>query len=419
MKTNCKLFFNCLTNYKITDIISIGGRMKKRISSILILLTICIMPLINVNAKTINDMENELAQLQKSYNAAKNKANMTQAELNKVKANIASTEAEIKNTQNEMIKAENDIQESEKSIEEKKEQINQMLLYLQLSGEDQSFINYLFEADDYTEFIYRYSVVSQLSDYNKKLMDELTKLIASLQNSKTELAKKQAELEQKSTELQGQYAIIQVQYKSEQSDGATIEDQIEAKKKEIKNATKRCNGNKNININTCSGGAAAVDGWTYPLDYWDSQSSEYGEWRGNVQHFAVDLWFKDEKEGNNVYAVAEGEVAWTKTSTCGGNVVQIRHVLSNGSYVISLYMHLLEMYVKQGDTVTKGQVIGLSGGGPRERAKTGDHCTEAAHLHFAMSDGWNLIGLSRDKGNTFDPVRYFPAMSGYYASYHK
>ena len=152
----CKFSPNYLTKNKNIDIISIGGRMKNKISSILILLTIWIIPLINVNAKTISDMDNELAQLQKSYNAAKNKANMTQAELNKVKANISSTEAEIKNTQNEIIKAENDIQESEKSIEEKKEQTNQMLLYLQLAGKDESYLKYLFEADDYTEFIYRY-----------------------------------------------------------------------------------------------------------------------------------------------------------------------------------------------------------------------------------------------------------------------
>ena len=193
----CKFSPNYLTKNKNIDIISIGGRMKNKISSILILLTIWIIPLINVNAKTISDMDNELAQLQKSYNAAKNKANMTQAELNKVKANISSTEAEIKNTQSEIIKAENDIQESEKSIEEKKEQTNQMLLYLQLAGKDESYLNYLFEADDYTEFIYRYSVVSQLSDYNQKLMDELNTLIEKLQDDKKNMAEKQTQLEQK------------------------------------------------------------------------------------------------------------------------------------------------------------------------------------------------------------------------------
>ena len=418
--------------------------MIRKISSILILLTIWIIPLINVNAKTINDMENELAQLQKSYNVAKSKVNMTQAELNKVKANIASTEEEIKNTQNEITKAENDIQKSEKSIEEKKEQINQMLLYLQLSGEEKSFINYLVEADDYTEFIYRYSVVTQLSNYNKKLMNKLTELIETLQNSKTELAKKQEELERKNTELQSQYAIIQVQYKNDQDSGLGLADQIEAKKKEIKVAIKRCDGNKNININSCSGAASVVDGWTYPLKKF-YQSSPYAELRESGKHYAVDLSIS---EGNNVYAVANGEVIYSdlannnpetkipicnnnsdskKNSSllpspsynchCGGYIIQIRHELLDGSYYVSLYMHLLESYVEVGDVVTKGQVIGLSGGGRQEAEKWTDQCTEGAHLHFSMSYGSNLIEKSNILGNTFNPIKFFPAMTGKGAKY--
>lgn len=404
----CKFSPNYLTKNKNIDIISIGGRMKNKISSILILLTIWIIPLINVNAKTISDMDNELAQLQKSYNAAKNKANMTQAELNKVKANISSTEAEIKNTQNEIIKAENDIQESEKSIEEKKEQTNQMLLYLQLAGKDESYLNYLFEADDYTEFIYRYSVVSQLSDYNQKLMDELNTLIEKLQDDKKNMAEKQTQLEQKKSELQSQYAIIQVQYKSDQDDGIDLQEQINQMKKEIKAAETRCGGNRNINVNSCSGAAAAVDGWTYPLKHF-YQSSIYAESRGDVRHYAVDLAIS---EGNNVYAVANGTVKSVTTSTCGGMVIQIAHYYK-GAWYRSLYMHLLTGYVQTGQTVTGGQVIGLSGGGSQEKAKWGDHCTEGAHLHFTMSDGESAILSSKYRGSTFDPVRFFPAMSGY------
>lgn len=385
--------------------------MKDKKTTLIIMIMISILPLINVNAKTINDMENELAQLQKSYNAAKNKANMTQAELNKVKASITATEAEIKNTQSEIEQAEKDIISSEASIEEKKEQTNQMLLYLQLAGKDESYINYLFEAGDYTEFIYRYSVVSQLSDYNQKLMNELNALIEKLQNDKKNMAVKQKELEQKKSELQSQYAIIQVQYKNDQDDGMDLQEQINQMQKEIKAATTRCNGNKNININSCSGAAAAVDGWTYPLKHF-YQSSIYAESRGSVKHYAVDLAIS---EGNNVYAVANGTVKSVTTSTCGGMVIQIAHYY-NGSWYRSLYMHLLTGYVQTGQTVTGGQIIGLSGGGTKEMEKWGDHCTEGAHLHFAMSYGESAILSSSISGSTFNPVKFFPAMTGYGAT---
>lgn len=390
--------------------------MKNRIVKILILFMFIALPVMRTDAKTIKDMDNELKELETSYNEAKNKANLTQAELNKIKSNISSTEAEISNTQNEIAKAEQDIKDSEASIEEKKEQTDQMLLYLQLSGNDDSYMEYLFEADSYTDFIYRYSVVTQLSDYNNKLMEELNNLILKLESDKKNLSSKQVELEQKKKDLQSQYAIIQIQYKSEQDDGMDLQEQIAQKKKEIKAAEARCGGNRNIDVSTCGGAAAAVDGWSYPVShFW--QSSEYAEprtcYNKNGQpytcyHYAVDLALA---EGNKVYSVANGEVKSVTTSTCGGMVVQILHYY-NGTYYRSLYMHLLTGYVKTGDVVTGGQVIGLSGGGPQEMAKWGDTCTGGAHLHFAMSYGEGVILSSSIKGSTFDPVRFFPAMAG-------
>lgn len=381
--------------------------MIKKISKIFILLIIAILPTIT-HAKTLADMDKELTELQESYNTAKSKANLTQAELNKIKSTIASTEAEIKTTQNEIAQAEQNIKDSEASIEEKKEQTNQMLLYLQLSGTDESYIEYLFEAESYTEFIYRYSIVTQLGDYNNKLMEELTQLIAKLQSDKENLANKQTELEQKKKDLQSQYAIIQVQYHAEQDDGMDLQDQITQLKKEIKAVETRCgSSNRNVDINSCGGSAAAVDGWTYPLNsFW--QSSAYGESRGSVKHYAVDL---ATAEGSKVYAVANGTVKSVTTSTCGGMVIQILHNY-NGTYYRSLYMHLLTGYVNTGDVVTGGQVIGLSGGGSQEIAKWGDRCTEGAHLHFAMSYGEGVIMSSSIQGSTFNPVVFFPVMRG-------
>lgn len=401
--------------------------MRKKIVSVLIILLLIVVPVNKTYAKTLKDMDNELAALQKSYNEAKNKANLTQAELNKLKASISTTEAEIKTTMNDIAKAEQDIKDSEASIEEKKEQTNQLLLYLQLSDDDSSYMEYLFEADDYTDFIYRYSIVTQLSDYNKKLMDELNALIAKLETDKKNLANKQTELEQKKSDLQSKYAIIQVQYKEEQDDGLDLQNQISEMKKLISSYEKSCGGNRNIDVSQC--GAPAVDGWYYPLNSF-YQSSNYG-WDENRYHYAVDL---ATSEGSEVKAVANGTVIAsslpnTLTSCyskytgkyytnchCGGYVIQIKHTYDGSDYV-SLYMHLLTGYVSVGDVVTAGQVIGLSGGGYSEVEKWHDHCTFGAHLHFTMSYGDGYIGPSGSPGSTFDPVRFFPAMRGIGSSY--
>ena len=398
----------------------VGGRVRRKFSYFWILLLVFI-PIYKVRATTLNDLYAEVNSLDKSYNASKQRANMSKAELANVRASITNTENEIKRVQNEIVKAENDIKANEKKVMEKKEETNQMLLYLQLSsGQGDSMLEYVFEADSYTDFIYRYAVVSQMSDYNTKLMNELNDLIKQITEQKANLAKKQENLNVKRKELQEKYVLVQAQAKKENDAGLSIAEQISEKRKLIKYYEK-IGCSKSQEVTACvaaynrrkaaasssarfSGGATTLpSGWVYPLSSF-TVSSLYGERRGSVRHYAVDL---ATPEGSNVFAVKEGVVlsARVPANGCGGMIVQISH----GNYT-SLYMHLIDSYVSMGTYVRAGQVIGISGGGPREVAKWGDGCTGGAHLHFAMANGGGMIGYSSEAGSTFNPGRIFPRM---------
>lgn len=386
--------------------------MKKIIKLLIITFTFFIFNN-NVKAVTLRDLYNDLNALEKSYNEAKRQSNLTEAEMNRVKANIANTEKEIKQAQEDITKAEEEIVKSEQKIEEKKEETNQMLLYLQvMNSTGNSMLEYVFEAENYTDFIYRYSIITQMTDYNQELMEELETLVAELNTKKTNLASEQKKLEEKKVSLQSQYLIVQAKHEEQQEDSQDIATLISDQKKLIKRY-EDLGCSMDQDINRCNG-VTAVDGWTYPLKrFW--QSSNYG-WDENRYHYAVDLAVS---EGNKVYAVANGEVIssgvyWSKYNpgySCGGYVIQVRHNY-NGSYYVSLYMHLLEGYVSVGDAVTGGQVIGTSGGGSKANSKWKDTCSGGAHLHFAMSYGRSTIGSSSTKGSTFDPVKFFPAMKG-------
>ena len=350
-----------------------------------------------VDALTLRQAYNELASLEKSYNAAQSRAQMSQAELKNIQASIASAEAEI---------------------EKKKEETNQMLLYLQImNSHGDSMLEYVMDADNYTDFIYRYAVVTQMSDYNQGLMDELNKLIEQLNIRKANLTQKQVDLAKKKSDLQAKYLLVQVQYKNSQDEGISFADKIREQKKLI-NVYKARGCKMDQDVNSCNS-VAAVDGWTYPLNsFW--QSSSYAERRGSVYHYAVDL---ATPEQSPVKAVANGEVvsASVGRNGCGGMIVQIRHTY-HGTYYLSLYMHLISTNVSVGTKVSGGQVIGSSGGGPIEVRKWGDGCTSGAHLHFAMATAssiYDLIGYSSEHGSTFNPVRFFPAMKGQGASFNR
>jgi len=373
-------------------------------------------------ALTLNDLYNDLATLEKNYAEAQKKANMTKQEINNLKASIASTQAEINKAKSDIVAAENNIKKSEEEIETKKEETNQMLLYLQLmNSKGDSILEYVMDADSYTDFIYRYAVVSQMSDYNNQVIGELNELVETLNAKKVELKQKQDNLEVKRKEFEAKQIMLQAQYIDEKDETLNVTDQIKAKKERI-NYYKSLGCSRNQDVNTCTG-MAAVDGWVYPLKRF-YQTSNYG-WDENRYHYAVDLHVP---EGNQVLAVGNGEVIYSgvywKTpgvSSCGGLVIQIRHTYKGVDY-ISLYMHMLTSNVRVGTKVSAGQVIGTSGGGKQSINKYGDYCTGGPHLHFTMAyaskDGSIYNTSSSYQGTTFNPVRFFPIMKGINSTYN-
>ncbi len=80
------------------------------------------------------------------------------------------------------------------------------------------------------------------------------------------------------------------------------------------------------------------------------------------------------REGEPIKAVNYGRVVLTKELFFGGRTI----ILDHGDGLYSVYMHLSDYLVKEGDLVSKGDVIGLAGATGRAKG---------AHLHFTFKVG--------------------------------
>lgn len=385
--------------------------MNKKILLLILAILFCVMPIAKVDAKTLGDLKNELASLEKKQAEAENKKNLTESEIkvltdeiNTITANIEKTKEDIKNTETEIVV-------NEEEIEYKKEETNELLKFLQVSSGENVYLEYLFEADSYTDFIYRYSVVSQLTEYNNNLMEELKKLITELEKKKTELNDKKSRLEKESGELTSKIAVLRVNLEGFKEEGTTIEEDIKDMKKQIEELEdKGCKDSEDITTCGRNNGMINANGWNYPLA-WGCVTSEYVgygdrlDWSGAVSgHHGIDLDCVN--EGTTVYAAASGIVARVVYySSCGGNMVWVYHSV-NGIAYTTVYMHLLSISVSAGQTVTPQTKIGEVGGGS---TRSYDSCTGGTHLHFGIAYGHNAYGFN---SYSFNPrnIYNFPTL---------
>ena len=126
-------------------------------------------------------------------------------------------------------------------------------------------------------------------------------------------------------------------------------------------------------------------------------SSEFGVQRGHKEHkgidFAADI-------GTPIYAAASGIVADAGWGTGYGLRTKIAHD-HLGDYT-TLYAHMSRSYVKTGDVVRQGQLIGLVGNTGR---------STGPHLHYELLKGQRQIDpRGKSVKNAFAPDNIDPLM---------
>ncbi len=155
----------------------------------------------------------------------------------------------------------------------------------------------------------------------------------------------------------------------------------------------------------------SADGFDYPVGKPDGEG--YYRSRGFIigRHCGDDwngMGGGNSDLGAPVWATANGLVVYARDARMGwGNVVIIRHCYWSGGrwqYVDSLYAHLHQIMVRQGQHVRKGQQVGTIG------TNRGMYI---AHLHFEIRKnlliGINQSSYRKDLSNYYRPIDFINA----------
>ncbi len=397
--------------------------MKNVLKNLVILIIICILIAysnISIATNSLNELENE-------KNNVKDQISQTEDELDKIgeeksetldqveklitqissyQTDIEDLNDKISNLSTKIKQAEKQIAEDEKEYEKQDKALQKMLVTMYQTGET-SYLDFMLSSSSIVDFVSSYYLISQVADYDTKMLEQLEAHKQKIEKQKSDLEKDKQEVSNAKVTLQSKQSALKVAKKEKEKYAEQLtEDEKKYEKKlqelqdtndeldrEIKKAqaaieaarraaaAAQQNQNSNTNSNYSPGTQTSSSGFIYPVvsKYKNPTTLWYYKSSGKL-HGAVDFSGAG-IAGTPVYAVADGYVVTStdKRNSRGQYISYGRYILIahyNGLY--TLYAHMDSRAVSAGQTVKQGQVIGKVG-------TTGN--SSGYHLHFEVRTG--------------------------------
>lgn len=334
--------------------------------------------------KTLEDLEQQKAGVEKTRAALQSEINVTKTEIETVEQYIERLQGQID------IKAQ-ELDVAEKALEEKEEKYSMRVRKMYEQGES-SYLEVLLNATSFSNIISRFEFVSQIMDYDKRVVTEYTEAKDDIAQKKEELQTTQNEqksyqenLNYKAKELaanEAQQAALQESIESYSAAKKEEQDRLDAEMSSVSSEIAELSRES-----AASGGTIVYSGdYVWPTPSCTTTNSRYG-WR--LHPIYGDMRFHAGEDipagyGAQILATASGTVRSAGWVGGYGNYTVIDH----GGGVMSAYGHQSSFAVSAGQYVEAGQVIGYVG-------STGN--STGPHLHFEIYVN----------GSTVDPKNYF------------
>ncbi|MFD2705590.1 murein hydrolase activator EnvC family protein [Salibacterium lacus] len=330
---------------------------------------------------------------------------------------ITKKEEEIDETEQRIEELESRIDELQKRIEERDELLKERVNAMYKNGGSVDYLEVLMGAKSFGDFLDRVSALNTIADQDKDILQAHIKDQNELEDAKKEVEEQRSSLEGSLTELENlkadqkerrgeknsilgdlenQEHSLQETLLSLEDEKGLLKQQEETAKQELENYKER---QEAIRQQQSSGTAAQAAGEA-PSDSGGAlmrpatgtYTSEFGQRWGRM-HNGIDIGGGG-RPNVPISAAAGGTVVKAGYMNGYGNTVMISHQV-DGQQITTLYAHMSSTNVSSGQSVSRGENIGMMG-------NTG--ASQGKHLHFEVHEGpWNGA-----KSNAVNPRNYLP-----------
>lgn len=356
-------------------------------------------------SEKIDDTENEQFVILAKKKVLDEKIELTKAEIKNISEQIELYGKLIEEKEAEVQKAQ---EREDQQLALYKERVRRMEEYGSIS-----YLAVLFDAASFSDLLARLDFIFEVMNYDEKLYHNYIESKEETQAAKVVLEETQAELEATKADLEDTKAEFDGQRKEADEYIAELESTLEGymalyAEADAAEAEKWAEVDRLLaeyqaeqdRLTAANGGGSNDDDeeedeptdapvgngifiWPVPASYW--VTSEFG-WRthpvyGDQRHHnGIDI---GADYYSNILAADGGTVLCAYYDWSYGNFVMIDH----GNGFVTLYAHMEELYVSEGEYVSQGEVVGLCG-------STGT--STGPHLHFEV----------RYDGTFVDPLDY-------------
>ena len=403
----------------------------KIITAIMLTLIFCMQPVCNVQATEESNLseaqqekktlENDLQKAKELIDSLKGSKEDIQSEVEKLDKQLNEISGKVKEFESRLSKKRQEIADTESALnkakEQEKKQYRNMKKRIQFMYENgqTSYVEMLLSADSFTDFLNAVEYITQISQYDRKMLKEYQNMQVTIADTQKTLETDYASLQSLQAKVQEEkqaVAALESAKKGELNDVADdltdaqtvakayeaeiqaqneVIAQIQAAQKraaeqqaaqqqaqaaeENQGATDAAGENQNTAQNTTpSGNGQSTGSMMWPCPSSKRVTSDYGPRTSptngaSSNHKGIDI---GAVYGADIVAADGGTVLVATYSSSGGNYVIIDH----GGGLCTVYMHASSLTVSAGQTVSKGQVIAKVG-------STG--ISTGNHLHFGVT----------------------------------